>query len=312
MGIVPGILSYNWQLKLAAFSIALLLWGLVRVDSANRQSIPARVVVENVDPEWALVGEPLPGTVEVLFGGPTGEILRVAVEGTSVHVPVDAVSTADTSIGLRSEWVAVDGLQGLVVQDIRPSSVRLYFEPMETVDRPLAYRTRGDLEASLALVQPLNLVPNTVRIRGPASRVAGIDTIFVEELDLAGVVESGTVPLAVNRATLADLLISPDSATIRIQVEESAERFVTLAIASEADASIELSSDSVRIRLFGARSRVQGLDATLLRAVVRDEDLADLQPGEERSAPLRFEGLPQLILAEPVSDSVVVRRATDP
>jgi len=282
------------------------------VDTANRQSIPARVEIENVDPEWALVGEPLPGTVEVLFGGPAGEILRVAVEGTSVHVPIDAVSAADTSVELRSEWVAVDGLQGLVVQDIRPSSVRLHFEPMETVDRPLAFRTRGALDNSLALVQPLILVPNTVRIRGPASRVAGIDTIFVEELDLARVRESGTVPVAVNRATLADLLINPDSAIIRIQVEESAERFVTLAIAWDSDGSVELGSDSVRIRLFGARSRVEGLDATLLRAVVADEGLADLQPGEERSAPLRLEGLPQLILAVPSSDSVVVRRATDP
>ena len=311
MGIVPGILSYNWQLKLAAFSIALLLWGLVRVDSANRQSIPARVQVENVDPNWALVGEPLPGTVEVLFGGPAGEILRVAVEGTSVHVPIDAVSTADTSIGLRSEWVALDGLQGLVVQDIRPSSVRLHFEPMETVDLPLAFHTRGALDPSLAFVQPLSLVPNTVRIRGPASRVGGIDTIFVEDLDLAQVRESGTVPVAVNRATLADLLFNPDSATLRIQVEESAERFVTLAIASESGGSVELGSDSVQIRLFGARSRVEGLDAALLRAVIRDEDLVDLQPGEERRAPLRLEGLPQLIMAVPSADSVVVRRATD-
>ena len=43
MDLLLGILARNWQLKAAAFAIALLLWIVVRLDSANRQSIPARV-----------------------------------------------------------------------------------------------------------------------------------------------------------------------------------------------------------------------------------------------------------------------------
>ena len=224
MDLLPGILARNWQLKLAAFAIALMLWIVVRLDSANRQSIPAQVQIENTDPEWALVGEPLPGSVEVIFGGPAGEILRVAVEGTSVRVPIDAVASADTSIGLRSEWVEVDRLSGLVVQDIRPGSVRLHFEPIETRDRPLAVRTRGALDRSLALTQPLTVMPTEVRLRGPESRVAGIDTVYVEPLDLGSIRESGTVILPVSRAALSDMIVSVDSATVRVNVEASAER----------------------------------------------------------------------------------------
>jgi hypothetical protein len=314
MGLIPGLLSRNWQLKLSAFAIALLLWVTVRVDSANRQSIPAEIVIENLDPNWALVGEPLPGNVEVLFGGPTSEILRVAVEGTSVRIPIEFVSAADTSIALRSDWVLTQGLQGLVVQDIRPASVRLHFEPMETADRPVGVRTRGALDPSLGLVQRLMVVPGMVRLRGPASRLAGIDTVFLAELDMGLVRESGMWSLPIDRTGFSDIILSPDSATVRVQVEESAERLLTLAIAADdpGEGTLELSSDTLRVRLVGARSRVQGLDPDLLRAVVRSEDLALIGPGQERRVEVRLEGLPDLISVTPTADSVTARRTAVP
>jgi YbbR domain-containing protein len=311
MGLIPGVLSRNWQQKLSAFAIALLLWVTVRVDSANRQSIPARVDVELTDPAWSLVGEPLPGTVQVLFGGPTREILRVAVEGTSVRIPIEFVSAPDTSIGLRSDWVTTDGFQGLVVQDIRPATVRLHFEMMETVDRPLALHTRGSLDESIGLVQPLVVVPASVRLRGPASRLAGIDTVFLTELDLGSVRESESRVLPVDRAGITDVILSPDSGTVRIQVEESAERVLALAIAADdpGEGALELSDDTVRVRVVGARSRIQGLDPSMLRAVVAAEDLAQIAPGQERWVLVRLEGLPDLVRALPDADSVVARRS---
>jgi len=314
MGLIPGVLSRNWQLKLSAFAIALLLWVTVRVDSANRQSIPAQVQIENQDPGWSLVGEPLPGTVEVLFGGPTSEILRVAVEGTSVRIPIESVASADTSIGLRSDWVVTQGLQGLVVQDIRPATVRLHFEPMETVDRPLGLRTRGTLDESLGLMQQLVVVPATVRLRGPASRLAGIDTVFLTALDLESIRESGGRAMPVDRAGISDIILSPDSATVRIEVEESLERLLTLSIAADdpGEGALELCSDTVQIRVVGARSRVQGMDVDLLRAVVHSEDLALIGPGEERRVQVRLEGLPDLVSATQAADSVVARRSTAP
>jgi YbbR domain-containing protein len=311
MDLLPGILARNWQLKLAAFAIALLLWIVVRLDSANRQSIPAQVQIENTDPDWALVGEPLPGSVEVLFGGPAGEILRVAVEGTSVRVPIDVVARPDTSIGLRSEWVAVDRLSGLVVQDIRPASVRLHFEPIETRDRPLGVRTRGSLDRSLALTQPLSVMPATVRLRGPESRVSGIDTIYVESLDLGTIQESGNVVLPVSRAALSDMMVSVDSATVRVQLEPSSERVLVLPIVGH-DGSVEMDTETLEVRIFGPRSRVDELDAEALRAVVRLEEMAVLEPGEEGRLRVRLEGVPGLIEAVLLQDSVTVRRASEP
>lgn len=311
MDLLPGFVSRNWQLKLAALAIALLLWIVVRLDSANRQSIPARVEIENTDPEWALVGEPLPGTVEVLFGGPAGEILRVAVEGTSVRVPIDQVSAADTSIGLRSEWVRVDGLSGLVVQDIRPGSVRLHFEPIRTEEKPLAIRTRGTLRRSLALTQPLAVAPPTVRLRGPESRVTGVDSVYVEPLDLGSVQESGTVVLPISRSALSDMFVSADSATVRVQVEASAERSISLPI-SAGDGSLEFSTETLDVLLFGPQSQIESLPADALSAVVRSEDVASLEPGEERTVRIRLEGVPELVQAQPAADSVVVRRTSEP
>ena len=163
----------------------------------------------------------------------------------------------------------------------------------------------------MAFTQTPTVQPTAVRLRGPESRVAGIDTVYLDELDLSDVRESGTWVLGVNRAALSDLIISPDSATVRVEVEESLERMVALAISAE-DGSVELSEDTVQVRLFGPRSHVQDLDPSALRAVVRPEDLAGMEPGEERRVLVRLEGLPQGIRAAPESDSVVARRATGP
>ena len=61
MAFIPGIFSKNWQLKLLATSVAVLLWTVPRFETQSTQvleDIP--IVVDLTDPRWALVGPPTP------------------------------------------------------------------------------------------------------------------------------------------------------------------------------------------------------------------------------------------------------------
>ena len=71
MAFLPGILERNWQLKVLALAMAVLLWTVPRFEGQSSRvldEIPVRVQLN--DPNWALVGEPVPAEVTVPFGGP--------------------------------------------------------------------------------------------------------------------------------------------------------------------------------------------------------------------------------------------------
>ena len=147
-----GLFLQNWTLKLAAFGVALLLWVAVRAEVPNRQEmpgIPVSVVVS--DPGWELVEEPNPATVTVRFGGPSRELLRMALDRPSLVVPLDGVLSGDTVVLLRNAWVGVQQWPGVIAEDIQPSSVRISLETVESVDLPPALRFQGELPDHLAL-----------------------------------------------------------------------------------------------------------------------------------------------------------------
>ena len=154
---LPTALTRNWTLKLASFALALFLWALVRTGPAEREllsGVSVRVQID--DPGWTLAGPPQPQEVQVRFAGSATDIMRIDRARASVRVTIDSVLTADTLIELRRDWVSVEGMSGLVVQDIVPAAVRLTFEPTAQTVLPLSVRTVGRLPRELALAAPID------------------------------------------------------------------------------------------------------------------------------------------------------------
>ncbi|MGD8729918.1 MAG: hypothetical protein PVF90_09460, partial [Gemmatimonadota bacterium] len=106
MARVPSALLRNWQLKLSALGLSIFLWALVQTEPLSEEtfsSVP--VVVEVLDTAWSLAADPDPETVELRLGGPAREIIRLVRDGTTVRVPITAVSSRDTVVTLQREWV---------------------------------------------------------------------------------------------------------------------------------------------------------------------------------------------------------------
>ncbi|MSR22210.1 MAG: hypothetical protein EXR92_01500 [Gemmatimonadetes bacterium] len=128
MGSLSGLLIRNWKLKFSAFGVALLLWVAVRAESPNRQEIAGvPVQVDIGDPAWALVDGPVPASVTVRFSGPSRELMSIAFDQPAVVIPLEEIASGDTIVLLRTSWVRVQDHQGVVAEDIQPSSVRLTF-----------------------------------------------------------------------------------------------------------------------------------------------------------------------------------------
>ena len=317
--LLPRIVSRNWWLKLAALGLTVVVWALVRSEPAsqgNLFTVPVQAQVGDLN--WTLSGEPNPPTVQVRFRGPTSDLIRLASEGTTLRLPLGIVSSADTLVQLRRDWVVVSAGSGLVVEDIAPASVRLVLQ--RTVSRflPLRVTTTGELSSGLALAAPLDLNPQVVGVRGAAQRVGGLDSITLQPFDLSSVRESGIFPVDMDTIGLGDIIITPRSVTIDVRVESSIDReLIAVPVVPGAGEDGSFLYDSLTIMpaemtvlLRGVRTLVSGVRPEEVRAVVPWEALVGLEPEQERRVPVRLRGLPALVLGLAAVDSVTVRRST--
>lgn len=310
----PGLISKNWQLKLSALAMAVLLWTVPRFEAQSSrvlEDLPVRVQLN--DPEWVLAGNPMPATVRATLSGPARELFALGVDRPPVVIPVDRVSSADTAVLLRFSWLRIPGRDGVVVDDLSPGAVRLSFERISTRPVSLAARLTGDLPEGLSLAAPPEVTPNVVQALGAAGRLETLDSLFLRPLDLSRIRASGTFIQTVDTAGLQGIVVSPVQAAVRIRVEETAEwEFPDVPLSLpvlDQDPQLQARPSSVRVTLLGARSLVESVDPSDLRATLSPGRGRALAPGEEESrAYVTLEGVPPLVLVEIQPPWVVLRR----
>ncbi|MEX2295097.1 MAG: hypothetical protein WD804_02160 [Gemmatimonadota bacterium] len=313
-----GFFSRNWSLKVSAFGIALLLWVAVRAEAPNRQELPGVPVrVDLLDPQWALMGDPTPTTVTVRFGGPSRELISMALERPAIVIPLEDVTSGDTVVVLRTSWVRIQDRPDVIAEDIQPSSVRISLEPVERAERPAVPRWEGELPDHLALAAPPRLEPGSVRVSGPRSRLALVDSISLLPMNLGSVTASGSFPVEVNPAGLEGLQVQPMMLQAELRVEDRTERMVSgipivLPESLAGNPALTLRPATGAVVLRGARSVVERADPTTLRFVVQVEAGSLPGAGQEGEFPLVLTGLPSLVEGElRVTTAVVRNRSQD-
>ena len=308
-----GALARNGRLKVAAFGLALFLWVLVRVGTPGQRDLLVPVDIRLDDPSWMVLGDPVPAVVLVRFSGPQTEMFRLSgFDGVSVAVPITDVADEEMVIPLQPGWVAVDGYQGVQVEDIVPSAINVQLDRLVTRTVPVRVSTRGNLPADLALTRALSLTPSRVRVSGPASLVERLDTLDIAPVDLSDVGEQVTLETVVDTAGMGRVTVVPYALTLRVPAEESIERVIegvpVIVDPVIGSGRFEVSPEAVQITVRGARSRVSGMEAEFLRAVVPSYAISDLGVVEERQVPVVVEGVPSYVVVVLGADSVAVRR----
>jgi YbbR domain-containing protein len=175
-------------------------------------------------------------------------------------------------------------------------------------------RLQGGIPDDLALANEITLNPGRVTVRGPESRVLGLDSIRLEPFDLSNVTESGIFTVQVDSSGLAGGSVVPATATIAVRVEEVVERLLGVPVGVDpggGEAALVSDPLTIQVRLSGARTLVTAFDAAQLRVWVAPELLRGMVLGEERLVPILLYGVPELVAVETGTDVVTVRRVTD-
>lgn len=316
----PGILVRNWRLKITALALAVLLWVTMRLtdDRIDRLSIPGvEVRVEHVHRDWFLRQPPSPASVQMSVTGPVGDILRVAMSRPAIVIRVDTVAKEDTVLTLIHDWVTNIDRSSVDIENFQPSTVRLLFERNQEEEIPVSVRLTGELPDSLAMVSEPRANLLFTRVRGPASQVDALETVFLEPFDLSHITGTGRFEVPLDTTGLGGLVVNPTTATLSVEVATRRSRVLApLPVEFRgADGTLEPDPAWVGVTLFGADevlNRVDttgirvwiGAEAAAVRAVVAQEGLARV--------PLVLDGLPARVEGTVEVDSVTVRAGEVP
>jgi hypothetical protein len=311
------VLLHNWHLKLAALGLAVLLWALVQTEPLSQETFAAvPIAVDVFDSSWTAARAPSPATVELRLGGPAREIIRLARDGTTLRVPVASVGSRDTVIALQPEWVQLGPRSGVTIESLSPLTVGLAFEPAVARNSHVVAPLRGELPADIALASFPVVDPTTVVVRGPESRILGLDTVRLVPLELATVRQSGSFSLPVDTTGLRGAVVRPATITVDVQVEPLVERVIdnipVQADPPEGEPPVAITPSAVQLRLAGASSLVTGVDVEALSVSVDPTALRGLVPGEMRRVRMRVDGVPSLVSAYLSNDIATARRAEAP
>ena len=316
----PRFLLRNWRLKITALALAVLLWVTMRLtdDRIDRLTISSvEVRVEHVHRDWFLSQPPLPAAVQMSVTGPVGDILRVAMSRPAIVIRVDTVSKEDTVLTLIHDWVTDIDRSSVNIENFQPSTVRLLFERNQEQEIPVSVRLTGELPDSLALLGEPRANLLFTRVRGPASQVDALETVFLEPFDLSRVTGPGRFEIPLDTTGLGGLVVNPTTAALTVEVATRRAR-VLAPLPVEfpgADATLEVDPALVGVTLHGAQEVLNLADTTGIRVRVAMDPVAVqaavAQDGQVR-VPLVLSGLPAWVEGVVEVDSVTVRGAGVP
>ncbi len=217
--LTPGLVTDSWELKLTALGLALLLWAAVRSEELTRFTMhDVPVSVRLADDGWITDGAVQPAAVTIDVRGPVRELIRLAFAQATLIVPVEDVEDTLELYRARPEWLELDGrFEGVRVDEIEPSVLRLRFQPIERRAETVAVRLESQLKASTRLAAPPTARPAEVVIEGPRSRVQAIDSVYARVIDVERALREGSIDAEIDTLGTG-VTASPAQVVVRIQV----------------------------------------------------------------------------------------------
>jgi YbbR domain-containing protein len=173
----------TWGLRLLALAIAVALWLAISVD--EREARGQRAVTASVtynSPEELVLLDPIQ-QLQVLLSGPDSQISTLDPRQVSVRVDLSEVDPGTHTLSLGPGDVSLP--PNLRVESITPNQVRVEIDRRESKQLRVEPIFTGEPAAGATLGQ-VTVIPAEVVVEGPASRLAGIDSVETVPISLDG------------------------------------------------------------------------------------------------------------------------------
>lgn len=172
----------DWPMKLIALIVSVSLWMIVSGETVKGTlTVPLTLrTADNAEFVSAPVQE-----VEIVVTGDKGKIDRLAERKGSLGIYLDLSEfpIGDSVLELKPGNVSIDLPAGLRLTDIRPGRVAIRLEAVLERDVPVKPETAGAVAENFEIYSE-TVIPQRVRVRGPASFINTLDFVSTEKVDI--------------------------------------------------------------------------------------------------------------------------------
>jgi YbbR domain-containing protein len=291
-------LASQWQLKLLAFALAMLLWVVVSGEQLQSRLIPVPLDVHVTDPTYQLVDESVPADVDVRFVGPGREFIEMMLRRP--HLVLDVAEVQDTSevFSLDPGMVQASG-QNITARTVEPSRIRLRFHRRASRTVPVRVLFGPGYNRSWTVLDSLTVEPESVLVTGPASAVAKVAIVPSVPLRIGLGDSIVDRRIGLDTASLGGLHLSPSTVRVRGRSDRLLERTIS-GVPVSLGGDLVVIPDTVSVHLRGPKSVVEALQREDLRVAVAIDSIPETIPDDGMIVPLRADPPRSGVQASPV------------
>ena len=217
MNLIRNLLFENVGLKLVALLMALVVYLHVYTDRPWTQTVSFPVVVSNLDDSLAVLSQ-TPSAVSAELNGTGKQVIRLRLAEPNLTVSLAGVGPGRFQRALTVQDLPMVAQVGLEVSRFPgPQMLELQIDRIGLRDVPVAARIDGALPAGSHWGGEWAASPAFIRVRGPRSVVAKLDSIRLATIKL----EAGHDTLKVAAAPTSPLVgctLDPPVVTLRVPI----------------------------------------------------------------------------------------------
>lgn len=210
----------DWRLKLLALVIALVAWFAVTGEN-KPVTIRTSAQLNLIRPDNLEISNDPPKTVDVLLTGSRHDLEWISTPNLVATVDVSDQKPGERVVRLSPDRVDMDLPEGVKIESFQPSTIPIRLEPRVEQAREVEVRIEGAPAEGYEIygVQPIQ---NTVRLRGPASRIEALKKAATETISVDSRTESFTArQVAID---IPDYKIDVLDSTIDVAIEIGEKR----------------------------------------------------------------------------------------
>ena len=237
----------DWRLKLLALAIALVAWFAVTGEN-KPVTIRTSVQLNLIRPDNLEISNDPPKTVDVLLTGSRHDLEWISTPNLVATVDVSDQKPGERVVRLSPDRVDMDLPEGVRIESFQPSTIPIRLEPRVEQAREVEVRIDGAPGEGYE-IYGIHPVQNTVRVRGPASRIDALKKASTETISVDGKTESFTArQIAIDIPDhKIDILDSTIDVAIEIGEKRAEKSFVDVPARSASGGGVQPATASVTI-----------------------------------------------------------------
>ena len=205
----------DWDLKLMALAITLVLWFAVAGQKKPMTKRIAGVQLSFVHPDELEISNDPPAHVDVTLTGSSDKLAQINAADLGATVLVGDHAAGERVVRLSPARVSLDLPEGVQVEGFYPAMVSVRLEPK--VERPVDVQVKFEGKVPEGYEVSSSANPAQVKVSGPASHVNNLEKAPTESISLDG--RKGSFDLADVAINISDPKINVLDTVVKVHVE---------------------------------------------------------------------------------------------